>query len=365
MANTECGIVGLPNVGKSGLFNVLTGAGVSSSNYPFCTIDPNVGVVSVPDARLVQLANLSHSERIVFSDMKFVDIAGLVQGAADGQGLGNRFLSHIRETHAIAHVVRCFDDEQVIHVSGRVDPESDIAVINLELILADYASAEGIYCRLQKANKGKKELELSLTVLDRVLQHLDQQMPLRTLALSEEEQKVLQQYAFLTKKPVLYVANMDEKSFIQGGNQFSASVERIAKQEGAIVIPICVKLEEELMLLSHEEQVDYLNELGIKETGLSRLIRAAYDTLGLISYFTTGPQETRSWAISKGMTAAEASGVIHSDIQKGFIRAEVVTVDDMIAYGGRVGVKEAGKMRSEGRDYIVQDGDVILFLHKQ
>lgn len=361
--HTECGIVGLPNVGKSGLFNALTGAQVASCNYPFCTIDPNVGIVPIIDHRLDTLAKISQSQKVVYADMKFVDIAGLVKGAADGAGLGNRFLSHIRETHAIAHVVRCFDNNDVTHVSGKIDPKDDITVINLELICADFSSATSIHGKLSKQAKGKKDSGAVLPVLDKVIAHLESGHPVRTLDLSVEEAQQLKPYPFLTAKPMLYIANIGEDALDSMHNDYVAAVEECARQEHAQVIPICVRLEEEIMSLPIEDRADFLCSLGLKESGLNRLVRTAYHTLGLISYFTTGPQETRAWTISKGSTAAEAAGQIHTDIQKGFIRAEVATLEDMVAYNGRSGVREAGRLRVEGRDYIVQDGDIMLFLH--
>ncbi|VVT42747.1 Ribosome-binding ATPase YchF [Chlamydia avium] len=363
MGHTECGIVGLPNVGKSGLFNALTGAQVASFNYPFCTIDPNVGIVPIIDNRLDILAKMNQSQKVIYADMKFVDIAGLVKGAAEGAGLGNRFLSHIRETHAIAHVVRCFDNDDVTHVSGKIDPRDDIAVVNLELLFADFSSATSIHGKLSKQAKGKKDVGAVLPILDKVIAHLESGQPVRTLDLSPEEEKQLKPYPFLSAKPMLYIANIGEDSLEIMHNDYVAAVEEIAKQEHAQVIPICVRLEEEIMSLPVEERQDFLNSLGLKESGLNKLARIAYHTLGLISYFTTGPQETRAWTITKGSTAVEAAGQIHTDIQKGFIRAEVITLEDMLAHNGRSGVREVGKLRLEGRDYIVQDGDIMLFLH--
>ncbi|EPP37121.1 redox-regulated ATPase YchF [Chlamydia avium] len=363
MGHTECGIVGLPNVGKSGLFNALTGAQVASCNYPFCTIDPNVGIVPIIDNRLDILAKMNQSQKVIYADMKFVDIAGLVKGAAEGAGLGNRFLSHIRETHAIAHVVRCFDNDDVTHVSGKIDPRDDIAVVNLELLFADFSSATSIHGKLSKQAKGKKDVGAVLPILDKVIAHLESGQPVRTLDLSPEEEKQLKPYPFLSAKPMLYIANIGEDSLEIMHNDYVAAVEEIAKQEHAQVIPICVRLEEEIMSLPVEERQDFLNSLGLKESGLNKLARIAYHTLGLISYFTTGPQETRAWTITKGSTAVEAAGQIHTDIQKGFIRAEVITLEDMLAHNGRSGVREVGKLRLEGRDYIVQDGDIMLFLH--
>lgn len=363
MSHTECGIIGLPNVGKSGLFNALTGAQVASCNYPFCTIDPNVGIVPVIDERLDQIAKINQSQKVIYTDMKFIDIAGLVKGAADGAGLGNRFLSHIRETHALAHVVRCFDNNNVTHVSGKVDPEDDISVINLELIFADFSSSVNIKSRLEKQMKGKKDLSSLLFILDKVIQHLEKGEPVRTLDLTHEEKCLLKPYPFLTAKPTLYVANIGEDSIHEMHNDYVAIVERVAQKERAQVVTICVQVEEEVMSLPVTDRKEFLESLGIKESGLNRLVKAAYQTLGLISYFTSGPQETRAWTIPYGCIASEAAGQIHSDIQKGFIRAEVTSLEDMQSYGSRLAVKEAGKLRVEGKDYIVQDGDIMLFLH--
>lgn len=363
MTHTECGIIGLPNVGKSGLFNALTGSQVASCNYPFCTIDPNVGIVPVVDPRLDLLAELNQSQKVLYADMKFIDIAGLVKGAADGAGLGNRFLSHVRDTHALAHVVRCFDHEDITHVSGKVDPEDDIATIHLELVFSDLSSSMNIRSRLDKQAKAKKDLAPTVAVLDKVIQHLEKGDPVRTLSLTEEEKLILKPYSFLTAKPMLYVANIGEDSLDDMYNDYVAVVERIAKKEGAQMVVICVRLEEEVMSLPPEERAGFLATLGIQESGLTKLVKAAYHTLGLISYFTSGPKETRAWTVARGSTAWEAAGAIHTDIQRGFIRAEVMTLEDMQEYGNRVAVKEAGKLRVEGRDYIVEDGDIMLFLH--
>ncbi len=363
MSNLSCGIVGLPNVGKSTLFNALTRKAAAAENYPFCTIDPNVGIVEVSDPRLQKLSSISHSKKIIPATVTFVDIAGLVEGASEGQGLGNKFLTNIRDTDAIIHVVRCFEDDDVIHVLGEVDPIADIKIINMELILSDLQMAENTYTRMEKQAKGKKEMQPTLDVLKKALEHLNQEKPLRKLDLSDEEKKILALYPFLTNKKVLYATNVSEDSLPSLENPLVQKVRDFAKEEGSLVVPICAKLEQEVGQLSPEEALEFLQSLGLTETGLDRLIRTSFSLLDLITYITTGEIETRAWTILKGTPANEAAGKIHTDLQKGFIRAEVVSYDDMVTYNGRVGAREHGKARSEGKEYIVQDGDVILFFH--
>ncbi|QQS53878.1 MAG: redox-regulated ATPase YchF [Candidatus Competibacteraceae bacterium] len=356
----KCGIVGLPNVGKSTLFNALTKAGIQAENYPFCTIDPNVGVVLVPDPRLEALAAIAKSQKILPATVEFVDIAGLVAGASKGEGLGNQFLAHIRETDAIAQVVRCFANDDVIHVSGRVDPREDIETINTELALADLAAVEKALLRAEKAAKagGREALERK-ALLERVQTHLDTGAPLRTLALAATEREQLRELFLLTAKPVLYIANIAEDGFV--GNPLLDQVRGIAEREGAEMVPVCAAIEAELAELEDADKAEFLADYGLSEPGLDRVIHAAYKLLGLETYFTAGPKEVRAWTVRAGATAPQAAGVIHTDFERGFIRAEVIAYADYIACGGESGAREAGKWRLEGKDYIVQEGDIMHF----
>ena len=356
----KCGIVGLPNVGKSTLFNALTKAGIEAQNFPFCTIEPNTGVVPMPDPRLEKLAAIVKPQRILPTTMEFVDIAGLVAGASQGEGLGNKFLANIRETDAIAHVVRCFEDDNVIHVSGKVAPLADIETINTELALADMDTVEKALLRAQKAAKGQdKEAAAVVKVLEKLQPALNDGKPARSVDLDEDELKRLRSYNLLTLKPTMYIANVAEDGF--DNNPLLKAVEELAASENSQVVPICAKIESEIAELDDEEKAEFLGEMGMEEPGLNRVIRAGYRLLGLQTYFTAGKQEVRAWTIPIGATAPKAAGVIHTDFEKGFIRAEVTAYDDFIAYNGETGAKDAGKWRLEGKEYVVQDGDVVHF----
>jgi ribosome-binding ATPase YchF (GTP1/OBG family) len=338
----NCGIVGLPNVGKSTLFNALTNAGIGAENFPFCTIEPNAGIVPVPDPRQSKIADIIKPQREVSTTMEFVDIAGLVAGASQGEGLGNQFLANIRETHAIAHVVRCFEDDNVIHVSNQIDPKADIETI------------------IRTAKGGDKEsIAMKALLEDKLLPHLNEALPARSLAFDDTEAALVRQLFLLTAKPTMYIANVDESGF--EGNPYLDVVNEIAAQENAIVVPICNKLESEIAELADEERLEFLQELGMNEPGLNRVIRAGYELLELQTYFTAGEKEVRAWTVKVGATAPEAAGVIHTDFQKGFIRAEVISYGDFIKYNGEQGAKDAGRWRLEGKEYVVQDGDVVHF----
>ena len=357
----KCGIVGLPNVGKSTLFNALTKAGIAAENYPFCTIEPNVGVVEVPDPRMARLSAIVKPQRVVPAIVEFVDIAGLVAGASKGEGLGNQFLANIRETDAIVNVVRCFEDENVIHVAGRIDPLADIEVILTELALADLATIEKAHHRdSKKARAGDKDAIKLLALYDRLMPHLNEARPARSLSMTEDEKTMLAPLCLMTIKPAMYVANVAEDGFED--NPHLDRLKILAESEGAPVVAVCAAIESEIASLDEADRIEFLESMGLHEPGLDRLIRAGYDLLGLQTYFTAGVKEVRAWTIHKGDTAPQAAGVIHTDFERGFIRAQTIAFEDFIAFGGEQGAKEAGKMRSEGKEYIVKDGDVLNFL---
>jgi len=356
----KCGIVGLPNVGKSTLFNSLTSAAIAAENYPFCTIDPNIGIVEVPDPRLAELAAIARPQKIVPTTMEFVDIAGLVAGASKGEGLGNQFLGHIRETDAIAHVVRCFEDDDVVHVAGRLDPLSDIEIINTELSLADLEAVERAIDRTAKRLKAnEKEAQARMTVLERLRACLDEGHRARNVTLSAEESRLISDLHLITTKPVMYVANVSEQGF--ENNPYLDIVRQKAASEGAEVVPVCAGIEAEIAQLDASDRRDFLQELGLQESGLDRVIHAGYALLGLLTFFTVGKREVRAWTVEDGATAAQAAGRIHTDFERGFIRAEVIAYDDFVALGGEQAAKEAGKLRLEGKGYLVREGDIMHF----
>ncbi|MEH6577252.1 MAG: redox-regulated ATPase YchF [Amphritea sp.] len=356
----KCGIVGLPNVGKSTLFNALTKAGIGAENFPFCTIEPNAGIVPMPDPRLDALSEIVKPERVLATTMEFVDIAGLVAGASKGEGLGNKFLHNIRETDAIAHVVRCFEDENVIHVANKIDPLSDIEIINTELALSDLESVEKQLQKVMRvAKSGDKDALKSKALLEKLFAHLDEGHPVRSLDLNDDEKEAIAQFHLLTTKPTMYIANVDEDGFED--NPHLDEVRQLAEAEGAVLVAICNKMEAEISELDDEERLEFLQDMGMEEPGLDRVIRAGYELLNLQTYFTAGVKEVRAWTVKVGATAPEGAGVIHTDFQKGFIRAEVTGYDHFIQYKGEQGAKDAGKWRLEGKEYIIKDGDVIHF----
>ncbi|HEY9016741.1 redox-regulated ATPase YchF [Thiomicrospira sp.] len=356
----KCGIVGLPNVGKSTLFNALTNAGIDAANYPFCTIEPNVGIVPVPDPRQDKLAEIVKPERVLSATMEFVDIAGLVEGASKGEGLGNKFLANIRETDAITQVVRCFENDDIVHVAGKVDPVSDIDIINTELVLADMESIDKAIQKVQRvAKSGNKEAVARLAVLEKVSAEIAEGKLVRNVDLTKDEQAELYDLHLLTIKPMMYIANVNEDGF--ENNPYLDAVRKVAEEQGAVVVPVCAAIESEIAELDDEDKMDFLQGMGLDEPGLNRVIRAGYSLLGLQTYFTAGVKEVRAWTVKVGATAPQAAGVIHTDFEKGFIRAEVTAYEDFVKYNGEQGAKEAGKLRLEGKEYIVQDGDVMHF----
>jgi GTP-binding protein YchF len=356
----KCGIVGLPNVGKSTLFNALTKAGIEAANFPFCTIEPNTGVVPVPDTRLDALSQIVNPQKVIPTSMEFVDIAGLVAGASKGEGLGNKFLANIRETDAIGHVVRCFDNENIVHVAGKVDPQEDIDVINTELGLADLETAEKALLRVGKRAKGgDADAKFEVKVLETILPHLNEGVLLRAIELSPEEHKAISYMNFLTLKPTMYIANVNEDGF--DNNPYLEKVKAIAEKENAVVVSVCAAIESDIAELDEDDKADFMEELGLTEPGLNRVIRAGYELLTLQTYFTAGVKEVRAWTFPQGSTAPQAAGKIHTDFEKGFIRAEIIGYDDYIECGGEQGAKDKGKWRLEGKEYIVKDGDVIHF----
>ena len=359
----KIGIVGLPNVGKSTLFNAITKAGAECANYPFCTIEPNVGIVTVPDERIDVLTKMYESDKTTYATIEFVDIAGLVKGASKGEGLGNKFLSHIRETDAIAHIVRCFDDEKIVHVSGKIDPIADIETISLELVFSDIETIEKRIERVAKQVKaGDKKAIAEMDLLNRLTKHLEDGNPVRTFKFEDDEKDLLKEVYLLTSKPIIYVANVSENQIDDMENDpYVLKVKEYAKTEGAQVVTLCAKLEEDLSELEDEDRTVLMKDYGIEESGLDKLIKASYSLLGLISYLTAGKQEVRAWTIKKGTKAPQAAGKIHSDFERGFIKAEVVSYDDLIKYGSMLATKEKGLVRLEGKDYVVKDGDIILF----